>query len=266
MSYTGDYPTIPPARDDKILVTDVSGNVTANILVSDLDKVLYKSGVGSYSNLIVKSTSVTQADIDADFVTLWNSTDGLAYQAGAVNLTVDISASGANGLDTGSEAGSTWYFLWVIYNPTTDTVAGLISLSTTAPTMPSGYTFKKLIGIAYNDAGSDLDAFIQYDNWINWTIHVASVTGGASGSYSAVSPNVPTIATAILVTESCVSAAARFDYSTDGTNVNGFFEATAGSTRGAKMIFLNASQQYYYLRNSGAGTLSHNTYGIQIKI
>ena len=59
---------------------------------------------------------------------------GVPYRATAVNLTVDITVSGVNGLDTGSEAASTWYYIWVIYNGTT--VAGLLSTSATAPTMP----------------------------------------------------------------------------------------------------------------------------------
>jgi hypothetical protein len=65
-------------------------------------------------------------------------------------LNVDITASGANGLDTGSQANSTWYSIWVIYNPTTDTVAGLFSTSTTSPTLPAGYTKKRRVGWVRN--------------------------------------------------------------------------------------------------------------------
>lgn len=74
---------------------------------------------------------------------------------------VDITASGANGLDTGAEAGNTWYFIWVIYNPTTVTTAGLISASATAPTMPAGYTYKALVGAVRNDGSSNFVGFWQ---------------------------------------------------------------------------------------------------------
>jgi hypothetical protein len=111
--------------------------------------------VGDKKNLIGTNNSGTpnsQFDIDADEVIL-KDTDGRAYLASNVNLTANIAASGANGLDTGAEANSTWYYLWVIYNGTT--VASLISTSSTAPTMPSGYTYKALVGFVYNDSGGN---------------------------------------------------------------------------------------------------------------
>lgn len=62
------------------------------------------------------------------------------------SLTISTAASGANGLDVGAVANSTWYAVWIIYNPTTSTAAGLLSLSATTPTLPSGYTFKVRAG------------------------------------------------------------------------------------------------------------------------
>lgn len=80
---------------------------------------------------------------------------------------VNITASGANGLDTGSESSNTWYYLWLIYNLTSDTVAGLLSLSASSPTMPSGYTKKRLIGSVRNSASS---AFVNFSgNWLGRT-------------------------------------------------------------------------------------------------
>jgi hypothetical protein len=34
----------------------------------------------------------------------------------AVSLTLNTATSGANGIDTGSVAASTWYFVYAIYN------------------------------------------------------------------------------------------------------------------------------------------------------
>ena len=70
-------------------------------------------------------------------------------------ITVDITASGANGLDTGSEASNTWYYIYIIYDSTTDTTAGLISASPTSPTMPGSYTEKRYIGSIRNNGGSN---------------------------------------------------------------------------------------------------------------
>lgn len=54
--------------------------------------------------------------------------------------------SAAGGLDTGARAASTWYHIYIIYNPTTLVTDALLSLSATTPTMPSGYTKKRMIG------------------------------------------------------------------------------------------------------------------------
>lgn len=103
-----------------------------------------------------------QVDIDADELILHDSTP-LPFRDISVNLTVDITASGANGLDTGTEASSTNYYVWVIYNPTTTTTAGLLSTSETAPTMPSGYTYKALVGSSWNDSGSNFNGIGIYN-------------------------------------------------------------------------------------------------------
>ncbi len=74
----------------------------------------------------------------------------------SVSTNVGTNVSGVGGIDTGSAANSTWYFYYIIYNPSTTTTAALFSLSATAPTLPSGYTHKALIGAVYNDASGDL--------------------------------------------------------------------------------------------------------------
>jgi hypothetical protein len=51
--------------------------------------------------------------------------DGTEIQSW-VNIAVDITASGANGLDTGTEGASRAYELYAIYNPSTQTKAGLL--------------------------------------------------------------------------------------------------------------------------------------------
>lgn len=114
------------------------------------------------TNLIIQAgaTAATQVDIDADSVLLVNSS-GEGLVVNNVNLTVTITTAGANGLDTGSESGSTWYHLWVIYNINSSTTAGLMSESATAPTLPSGYTYQGYVGAIYNDSSSDFEEIVQ---------------------------------------------------------------------------------------------------------
>ena len=68
---------------------------------------------------------------------------GSVYRSN-VSFTVDVLASGAGGLDTGVVAQNTWYYIWAIDNGTS--IAGLFSLSSTSPTLPSGYTYACRLG------------------------------------------------------------------------------------------------------------------------
>lgn len=69
-------------------------------------------------------------------------------------ITPAINVSGVNGLDTGTEAASTWYHLWIIGDPGAKVAtAAIYSLSPTSPTMPTGYTLKRRIASVRNDAG-----------------------------------------------------------------------------------------------------------------
>jgi hypothetical protein len=103
-----------------------------------------------------------------------------------IDVTADIEASGANGLDTGTSAVSTAYFIWVIYNPTTSVAAGLFSLSATAPTMPAGYTYKKRVGWNTLDAGSNFLPVIQRGEEAHYIVDATHdlplIASGAEGS------------------------------------------------------------------------------------
>ncbi|HEU6435864.1 MAG TPA: tail fiber protein, partial [Nitratidesulfovibrio sp.] len=68
-----------------------------------------------------------------------------------VSLTLDITTVGPNGLDGGTRAASTWYSVWVIAKED-GTVAGLLSLSATSPTLPTGYMYKARRGWIRTDA------------------------------------------------------------------------------------------------------------------
>ena len=118
--------------------------------------------------LVSTAPSAATVDIDADEISLQDGS-GNTKRVTSVNLTIDIeAANGANALDTGSEANSTWYYIWVIDNGST--TAGLFSLSPTAPIMPSGYTFKGLIGAVRNDGSGNFLDFTQIGTRVNYDV------------------------------------------------------------------------------------------------
>lgn len=93
---------------------------------------------GAFKNLKASTTGLdANISVSADEIVL-ESAANLYVTLRSVALTINSATVGANGLDTGTLAASTWYSVWTIWNGTTK--AGLISLSATAPTLPSGYT------------------------------------------------------------------------------------------------------------------------------
>lgn len=71
-------------------------------------------------------------------------------------ITINPATTGANGLDSGSLANSTWYYAFVIAKSSDGTIAGLLSTSATAPTMPTGYDQKRRVGCVRTDGSAAL--------------------------------------------------------------------------------------------------------------
>jgi hypothetical protein len=165
----------------------------------------------AFKNLQASATGLSATvTVTADEVALANSAN-FYLTARAVSLSISGASSGvANGLDTGTLAASTWYSVWVISNGAT--TAGLLSLSATAPTLPSGYTFKARIGWIRTDASGNKYplSFKQYGRRTQYVVasgsNVTSMPRIASGAVgtapstyaaTAVSNFVPTTAAVI---------------------------------------------------------------------
>lgn len=116
----------------------------------------------TYRNLVIQGLDTNTVGINPDSVVL--ADDWVhAIEVPGGGVAIDITTTGAGGLDTGAEAGNTWYFIWLIKNDSSGTVSGLFSTSMTSPTMPPGYTLKRLVGATYNDGSLDLRPFHQKD-------------------------------------------------------------------------------------------------------
>ena len=135
---------------------------------------------GQYKNLVVAvSGTGYQGTITANRLVVEDSSYACSVLR-AVSVSFDGANSGANGLDTGSMAANNWYYLYVIYNGTT--IASLVSLSSTSPTLPSGYTKFALVGVArVPTAYTRFLATYQRDAWISyvgddWPVLVSNST------------------------------------------------------------------------------------------
>ncbi len=177
----------------KFQVSGITTATTRTVTVPDADGTMLLSSkqilVAAFRNLKIIATSNTQATVTADALTVEDS-GGNSVRLTTVNVTADISAAGANGLDTGAEASSTWYNLWVIWNGTT--TSALLSLSATAPTMPGGYTHKARVGVVRNDASANLWRTLQYGRRVHVQNGVNPATVPAIASGTSGSPTTPT--------------------------------------------------------------------------
>lgn len=151
---------------DTIPYYDTSVGASRKVTVSDFSAAVL-SGTTTWKGfgvegLVVQSQSSSTLSITATRAVVEDS-NGLVRRLDNVSETVDITVSGAGGLANGTEASGTWYYIWLVSDSGSN-VAGILSTSATAPTMPVGYTFRRLLGVVRNNAGGDFEPFVQYGN------------------------------------------------------------------------------------------------------
>ncbi len=175
-------------------------------------------------------------------------------------LALDITTSGAGGLDTGAEAASTWYYVFVIRDLSGALpVAALLSASSTDPTLPAGYDVFRRVGSARNDASSNLIPFFAcgtrqrcYSYTDVYTGRQILVGGGAVALtvVSAAAFVPPTSRSVNLTAEE--NNASRLGYIGDGGAV------AIDAVNGAESLFgqpTDASQNLSYGHDGAGGSL-----------
>ncbi len=147
----------------------------------------------SFSNLVAVapiagvSNQALTVKLDNTFV-VFNPVNGTSLSISAnISLSIYNNVQGVNGLDTGSVASSKGYHVFVIYNPTTQTVAGLLSLSPTAPTLPTGYTYFRRVSYASTESGNyNFNPFNQWNYDYYFIPEIIDQTVITSGSPTAI--------------------------------------------------------------------------------
>lgn len=111
--------------------------------------------------LTYSKSAANTIDVAAGGCMSEDGTDWLSF-AGLTGVAIDTAfGTGAGALDTGSIANAD-YWIHLIGNPEAGTVKPLASLSRTAPTMPVGYTKRRVFGWLKRSGGSIVD-FIVYE-------------------------------------------------------------------------------------------------------
>jgi len=176
--------------------------------------------------LVKRNAGAPNTKIDITFAELY--VQGKLATAGT--YTVDQAASGVLGLDTGSVAQSTWYYFWIICKED-GTTAAIMSASSTAPTMPAGYTRKRFVTVAYTAVTTKyFYDFTQSENAYKWTSGIVMVSDSTADIASRaevanvdVSAFMPLLITKIIVnfTVQATSTPAEYISANAGGYLNG---------------------------------------------
>jgi hypothetical protein len=169
----------------------------AGLVLSDTSALLNAAivqGQFKYLRLSANGTTGT-VNINADAIVVKSATNSYAVlQSIALTPVAGNLVGVVNGLDSGSWAFSTWYYVYVIYG--TAGAGALFSTSSTAPALPSGYTYFARVGAIRTQAATNYYplAFMQVGRKVRYTvgatgnmIALPQMASGAAGS-----PTVPT--------------------------------------------------------------------------
>jgi len=172
---------------------DVQGdvNVSGNFRVNGLNQPM---GAVSGLKIVNDATSPsTTVDLSVSQVGLANASSQFV---GLTNLylVINSTVSGANGVDVLPLAQNTWYAVFVIWNPSTATAAGLLSTSATSPALPSGYTYQARVGWVRTDgtANAYLLRTLQYGRNAQYVVTSGSNTANLPLMASGTAGNVST--------------------------------------------------------------------------
>lgn len=123
-----------------------------------------------------------------------NSTGAQLMTLTAIAKTTAAWAVGtaAGGLDTGTIANNTWYHFFVIRRPDTGVVDALLSLSATAPTLPTNYTQFRRIGSGRTNGSAQWISFRQNGDEFDWATPVLDVNISAVANAALTALTVPT--------------------------------------------------------------------------
>lgn len=111
-----------------------------------------------------------------------------------VSVAITMGTAGLNSLDTGSEAPSAWYYIWVVSDGTN--VAGLFSTSFESCATIGAYAYKAPVGAVYNDASSNFRLTHGTGNGRIEQADVVAYSGGPGTGWAAISlsTSVPPVA------------------------------------------------------------------------
>lgn len=141
----------------------IVSNVNANAASLAALNALSFPVLPSYQNVRVRTAGLSTVSVSAALALLTPSTFLSGTTLVNPSYTVNSSVSGAGGLDTGTVAASTWYYVYFIWGSTPGGNA-IMSLSPSSPVLPATYTHFAYAGAVRTDASSNFWNTLQVGN------------------------------------------------------------------------------------------------------
>ncbi len=190
-----------PLASAILRVSDVAAGGSGGLLRADgdgsgLSGIATQVPAGIAESININSNTANpnyQIGYSIEDIALKDSGGAIVYAT--MTGTLDIETSGVNGLDTGLEAPSTFYYIHAIAQ-SDGTGALLLSASSTAPNKPTGYDYSALVGAVRNNASSNFIPFFQYGNSVSYYAQQNVLAAGQATTETAIdySAFVPPIA------------------------------------------------------------------------
>jgi hypothetical protein len=191
----------------------------------------------------------------------------------------------AGGLDTGAIGNNEWIYIWLIKRSDTGVVDALFSLSATAPTMPTNYDFKRLIGFVVTDGSANIYPFthiggdyFRYDTY-SADVSDATITSGTWETATLAAPagsRADVYIQGVNTTETLDNAgiylrwkgasdsSASFKYSVSSIDLDATPEIHGQSTKTVVFLDGNSQCEYTMTESVGTATVFINTLGFEM--
>jgi hypothetical protein len=237
--------------------------------------------VGSTRNLAASLLSAaTSLTVTADEIIVETSLGGPRYCIGNFNKTLNVTTTGAGGMDTGSAPTSGFVGIYAIYNPSSNTSALLATnaTSTAAPnvyggtSMPSGYTASALLAVWPTNSSAQLVAGFHQERRFSLQAGASlTLSTGGTGTINLATYSIPLNAKTVRIQNvlNCTGTSPNADLyfapnSNWGAQFNQKTGANAGNETGTVFDVTTADvdiltpQSIYYNLTVGAGTVVCN--------
>lgn len=237
----------------------------------------YAYGLGLSNNATTPNTK-----LDVAVGSILNSTKEFQINLDTA-VTIDATANGLNGLDTGSLAASTMYYVFAISDPQAYNTPGCMISASSTPLMPYGYSAYAVIGYVATDSSAHFlkgywtDDKSSLRTFMYDAPQATAITAGNATSYTAVSLAglVPAVENTPVYINSALTPNAAADTlkmqpeagTGDAVTITGQVAAVPVTTQSLVMATLDSSVAKINYKVSAAGAAAAiNVAGYQFAI